>query len=75
MQRHLAEHGTSIRQMVMDERIRMATEHLALPHATVSALVPILGFSEVSAVSRFLKEHGIETRPRTEPARGRSAMI
>jgi len=54
LQRRLLQRGTSFGEILSDTRATMAREYLAKDGLTVNKLAPLLGFSEPSAVSRFL---------------------
>ena len=56
-QRRLAEQGTSFQEILIETRCKLVEEFLSRPGMTVSEMAPILGFSEVSAVSRFVRLH------------------
>jgi AraC-like DNA-binding protein len=56
LQRRLAERGTNFQKVLDDIRLDLVREHL--PGKTLTDLAPILGFSEASAVSRFLRTTG-----------------
>jgi AraC-like DNA-binding protein len=58
LQRHLAERATTFQTVLDDVRLSLVREHLPRPGVTLTALAPILGFSEASAVSRFLRATG-----------------
>ncbi|MBL8779935.1 MAG: AraC family transcriptional regulator [Alphaproteobacteria bacterium] len=58
LQRRLAERGTTFQQVLDDVRLSLVREHLPRPGMTLAELAPILGFSEASAVSRFLRATG-----------------
>jgi AraC-like DNA-binding protein len=54
LQRELMERGTSFSEILAETRTAMAREYLSRSGLTASQLAPLLGFSEPSAVSRFL---------------------
>jgi AraC-like DNA-binding protein len=56
LQRRLAERGTTFQRVLDDVRLNLVREHL--PGKKLADLAPILGFSEPSAVSRFLRATG-----------------
>ncbi len=56
-QRRLAEQGTSFQEILIETRCKLVDEFLSRPGMTVSDMAPILGFSDVSAVSRFVRLH------------------
>jgi AraC-like DNA-binding protein len=77
LQRRLKEEGTSFNDVLADTRADMAREYLSQGGMTVNKLAPLLGFSEPSAVSRFLsKKAGTSARElkrAVPPKRGGSA--
>jgi AraC-like DNA-binding protein len=77
LQRRLAERGTTFNDVLADTRTAMARQYLAQDGMTVHQLAPLLGFSEPSAVSRFLtKKAGTSARALKQsalPRRGVSA--
>lgn len=56
-QRRLAEQGTSFQKILIETRCKLVEEFLSRPGMTVSEMAPILGLSDVSAVSRFVRSH------------------
>lgn len=58
LQRRLAQRGTTFQRVLDDLRLQLVREHLPRPGMSLAELAPILGFSEASAVSRFLRAHG-----------------
>lgn len=58
LQRKLAERGTTLKKMVTGARIQLARDHMKDEPINVSKLATILGFSEASAASRFLRQNG-----------------
>lgn len=56
LQRRLFERGTTFNDVLADTRATMAREYLSQDGMTVNQLAPLLGFSEPSAVSRFLTQ-------------------
>ncbi|MEQ1754451.1 MAG: AraC family transcriptional regulator ligand-binding domain-containing protein [Micropepsaceae bacterium] len=56
-QRRLAEQRTSYKQILLETRIQIVKEYLPRSGMTVTKLAPILGFSDSTAASRFLREH------------------
>lgn len=56
LQRRLADAGTTFTQVLKDTRLAIMREQLARKGATVAKIAPILGLSDASAVSRFLRE-------------------
>jgi len=77
LQRKLSEHGTTFGAILADTRAAMAREYLTKDGLTVNKLAPLLGYSEPSAVSRFLakKAHtnAQALRRQRPPRRGRNA--
>lgn len=71
LQRQLAERGTTLKQIVTEARLRLARDYMRDKTMTVTKLAPILGFSESSAVSRFLRQNG--TAPEPVPQSSRKA--
>jgi AraC-like DNA-binding protein len=78
LQRKLLARGTTFGAILADTRATMAREYLVKDGLTVNKLAPLLGFSEPSAVSRFLtkkantsaqalKRSTSPRRPRSEP--------
>lgn len=65
LQRKLRAHHLSFTDILIDTRLRLARHHLGGGGCTVTQIAPILGFSEASAVSRFLREHS--SRPGGSP--------
>ena len=59
LQRKLAERGTTLKKMVTDARLQLARGHMKDETLNLSKLASILGFSEASAVSRFLRQNGL----------------
>jgi len=57
-QRRLAERGTTFQKVLRDLRLQLVREYLSRPDMTLTELAPILGLSEASAVSRFLRASG-----------------
>ena len=57
LQRRLAEQGTSFQEILIETRCKLVEEFLMRPGMTVSELAPILGLSEVSAASRFIRRN------------------
>ena len=58
LQRKLRARQLSFTDILIDTRLELARKHLGEDGLTVTQVAPILGFSEASAVSRFLREHG-----------------
>lgn len=56
LQRRLAACGTTFQKVLDEVRLQLVHEHP--PGTTLAELAPILGFSEASAVSRFLRASG-----------------
>lgn len=71
LQRRLAEAGTSFQEVLDSVRLEIAREYLPRPGMTLARLAPIIGFSEASAVSRFLRDaggvKGYKRRPSPKP--------
>jgi AraC-like DNA-binding protein len=67
MQRKLAEEGTTFKDILTQERLKLAVGYLAQGDLGTSALAPILGFSETSSVSRFLRENSVELKRLLDP--------
>jgi AraC-like DNA-binding protein len=55
MQRRLAEHGVSFSDCVEHVRARLALLYLTQPHLNVGAISDLLGYSEISALSRAFR--------------------
>lgn len=69
LQRHLAERGTTFQMVLDDVRLALVREHQSRPGMKLAELAPILGFSEASAVSRFLRATGgFKRRKKNDPA-------
>lgn len=61
LQRKLQEHGSSFREIVSECRKKVATEYFkSSPKPNLSELAGRLGFSEASAVSRFLSKSSFD---------------
>ena len=56
-QRRLAGHGTSFKQIVYEVRVKIVEDHINHDSTTGEKLASLLGFSQASAASRFLKDH------------------
>ena len=56
-QRRLAEHGTSFKQVVYEVRVKIVEDYINHDGTTGEKLASLLGFSQASAASRFLKDH------------------
>ena len=73
LQRKLRAYGVSFSDVLTNARVEMAREYLRGGGFSVTQIAPILGFTEASAVSRFLRRAGVRTRelrlPRTSKAR------
>lgn len=54
-QRRLAERGTTFQDILRDTRIELVREHVGHDGMSITRLAGVLGLSEASAVSRFLK--------------------
>ncbi len=71
LQRRLAERGTNFQKVLDDVRLDLVREHL--PGKNLTDLAPILGFSEASAVSRFLRATGGFKRHKRQQDSARTA--
>lgn len=58
LQRRLAERGATFQRILDDLRLQLVREYLPRRSMSLAELAPILGFSEASAVSRFLRASG-----------------
>ena len=56
LQRKLRAQDTNFTSVMVDTRVELAREYLRSGHS-VTRIAPMLGFSEASAVSRFLRQH------------------
>lgn len=76
LQRSLASFGTNYSQLLAAIRTDLARSYLARPGARASELAVLLGFSDVSALSRFVREAlGVSPREAMKRfARQRSAV-
>ena len=57
LQRRLLQSGTSFGRILVQTRAAMARHYLRKGDVTVVKLAPLLGFSDASAASRFLRTH------------------
>jgi AraC-like DNA-binding protein len=70
LQRRLREQGSTFSEILVATRLEIARTYLRGGSLSVTELAPILGFSEASAVSRFLRDHaGLTTRQLRASAR------
>lgn len=73
LQRRLARAGTTLKELLDDERATLAAEHLRDGHLSIAEIAFLLGYSEPSAFSRaFLRATG--ERPAAVRARARGAV-
>ena len=71
LQRRLAEQGTSFRRILTEIRLQLIDEFLTRKDVTLTEMAPVLGLSEVSAVSRFLRIHGNQSAKAAKGAKRR----
>ena len=76
LQRRLRAHDLNFAEVLAQTRVEMARDYLRGDGFTVSQVAPILGFSEASAVSRFLRDRvGLNARDFRKRERRRAAAI
>jgi transcriptional regulator GlxA family with amidase domain len=68
LQRKLRLLDLTFSDVLANTRIEIAREYLGSGSLNVTQIAPILGFSEASAVSRFLREAGLSARDLRKPA-------
>lgn len=69
LQRRLRAAGVTFSDVLTNTRIELAREYLRGGGLNVTQIAPILGFSEASAVSRFLRQSGLSAQQLRTPLR------
>ncbi|MEE4600937.1 MAG: helix-turn-helix transcriptional regulator, partial [Desulfobacteraceae bacterium] len=60
LQRALAEHGYTFKELILDTRMNLAREYLRRSHMPLTEVAGILGYENCSAFSRaFKRRHGM----------------